>query len=93
MIVKAQVDPQTREVIIGNSRFGTVILANPIFGDGYVEGEIVETNDRKILPRSDRFRRAYYNPNMVETYVDKQDGTEIHGAKAAYLCGNSVFYV
>ena len=60
----------------------------------FVRGEIVSALGGQIAPtHKGQWREAYYNPNVTDTFVDRQTGNPLHSADAAYLVGNKVYYL
>lgn len=71
---------------------GAVTLRDCEFGAGMIRGEIVETFAHPV-GNARGMKRAFYNPNKVSRYIDKETGKILVDAKAVMVSGTSVFYV
>ncbi len=97
MKVVARVNPQTREIIVRmpdgrDENYGTVMLRNVEWGAGMVRGDLVETFKARV-PSRQITKRAYFNPNKVDRYVDKETGKVLTDTDGAYMVGSTVLYI
>lgn len=61
------------------------------FVRGTVVAEYGNQVDAKL--KGGYMREAYYNPNLVDQFVDRQTGKPLTKARAAYMVGNKVYYI
>ena len=59
----------------------------------FVKGELVsETRNQLPLRNRAGWKRAYYNPHKVDSFVDMQTGEALEHATAVYMVGSKVYY-
>lgn len=76
---------------------GTVIMQNVKFGKT-VCGDLVEENDKALMPRSAKFGAVSYWPKAryigsLGYYVDSETGAKVTSATAVYMVGSDIYYM
>jgi hypothetical protein len=76
---------------------GTVIMTNVKFGKT-VLGDLVEENDKALMPRSRDFLAVSSWPKaryiaQLGHYVDAETGKKVTQAAAVYMVGSTIYYM
>jgi hypothetical protein len=76
---------------------GTVIMTNVKFGKT-VCGDLIEENDKALMPRSAKFGAVSYWPKAkyigsLGYYVDSETGKKVTQATAVYMVGSTIYYM